>query len=121
MFFTGAPVGVKCYDSDKQANRTMLIGNMIVNSFVGLSTEHRLYLLDRWYKCGLAVDKFAVDNLTHVNLKALGHYLQNETVESLQNMVMKGFAEYGWTNCTWDTYHQRDHYECEHFKVPNQT
>ena len=103
IFFTGAPRGAAVYDSDKQANRTMLVGNMLVLSWLDMDQEERVYLLKKWYEHCLKKDKFGVANIFHVHLKHLGEVLKK--FKSTENdrawQLIESFAHHGWDEQSW--------------------
>ena len=102
LFFTGAPDEEECYDADKQANRTTLIGNMLYESFVVMSHEQRVYLLDKWYTEGLSKDRFGVTNLKHKPLIELGLYLKRTPpMTPKREAVIKGFVCHDWNEVNW--------------------
>ena len=112
IFFTGAPVGVEAYDSDKQANRTMLVGNMLYHSWMDMIPEQRVWLLRKWYEECLSKDEFAVGNLVHIHLQKLGRCLQaerlsvnkkneNKQSELIRNLIQK-FASHSWDVDSWN-------------------
>jgi hypothetical protein len=77
LFFTGCPPDAIAYNSDKQANRTTIIGNMLSLGWPVL-TKHtdRMFLLRKWLDEGLRKDRYAVANIHHGPLKCLGELLQ---------------------------------------------
>jgi hypothetical protein len=102
IFFTGAPSGVEPYDSDKQSNRTMLVSNMLLFSWMDMDKEERLYLLNKWYDECLSKDKFGVANLVHQHLKKLGHCLQVESNAGVRCKLIERFAKHRWDGDYWD-------------------
>ena len=113
LFFTGVHEDRNGYNSDKQANRTMLVSNMLVKFFVELTQEQRLYLLNKWHDECLVKDKFGVDNLVHLHVKALGGYLKREKNRDKRKKVMTEFSEFEWTDKNWE-----DSYNLDRFEVP---
>ena len=103
IFFTGSPCGVAHYDSDKQANRTMLVGNMLLHSWLDMTLPQRVYLLRKWYEACLSKDEFAVENLVHIHLKKLGRCLQWEKKsQAKRSELIKKFANHIWKEDSWN-------------------
>ena len=102
IFFTGAPVGVAPYDSDKQSNRTMLVGNMLVLCWMKMPPVQRVFLLKIWYEECLSKDVFGVYNLVHTHIKKLGHCLQSEKNAKQRVDLIKKFASHKWKKTNWE-------------------
>lgn len=127
LFFTGCEPGALPYNSDKQANRTTIVGNMLSLGWPTLTTHtDRMYLLRKWLNEGLRKDRHAVANIHHGPLKKLGQLLQKIHLEDqeilqdeellqdpeqaqhvhefLENQLeeeMERFANYDWDPTAW--------------------
>ena len=103
LFFTGNPKGAEGYDSNQQANRTMLISDWMVHVWIIMNKKERVYLLQKWYTEGLTKDKHAIANLGHNQLKQLALWLTATENERLRSQLIEHFASYRWTKEEWDT------------------
>lgn len=102
LFFTGNSSGEAGYNSDEQANRSMLIGDWLVHAWMDLDQTERVYLLEKWFAEGLDKDTYAIHNLGHNVLRELASMLKEKAVDAEQrSKVIAHFASHKWKEKRW--------------------